>query len=485
MFIQQLMNGEKDIQFPPKDDLGRLQQYKENELLFLGKHKEVFNPKHDIELSQGLSPVDDYISCNYAGIISRTCADFLFGEPIEVMSSEPGIDKKVKEIISRSNLDAKNAESALAQSYKGDIVIKARYKDGVGSFIEYSSPDIYFPEIDPDNVNELKRVGLAWIRHFNDERYLRVEIHEVGKIYNKLFHIKDDKLDYEVPLELLYDNLDEVVDTGIDQILVRLIPNFKKVDTHFGLSDYYDLKDLFKAINNRVSRISSVQNRHSDPILAVPKGVLDEKGQVKRGNLKMFEITSETQQKPEYIVWDAKLDFAFKEIEVLEEMILKASEISQGIFGTDKGGVAESGRALKFKLLRTLAKIKRKQRYYNIALEEIFKAALALEGVKNAEINIKWNDGIPQDEREEAETNEILIRSDQMSIEEAVKQRHPEFSDEEVQEEIEKIKSNTMPTPASGIPGMTNIDNQDMANDKGADNTDKSDDQMMNDKKNK
>ena len=132
---------------------------------------------------------------------------------------------------------------------------------------------------------------------------------------------------------------------------------------------------------------------------------------------------------------------------------MTSAELSGSLFGKDKEGVAESGRALKFKLLRTLAKIKRKQRYYSVALENIFKVALALEKVKAEKIDIKWNDGIPTDEREEAELNEILIRSDQMSVEEAVKTRHPEFTPEQVTEEVEKIKG-----PALGVTPFKNPD---------------------------
>ena len=51
------------------------------------------------------------------------------------------------------------------------------------------------------------------------------------------------------------------------------------------------------------------------------------------------------------------------------------SETSPSAYGLDKGGVAESGRALKFRLLRTIAKKHRKQLYYDDGLKELLTTA--------------------------------------------------------------------------------------------------------------
>jgi len=441
MNIGDLITGNvKDMDFPSGNDAGRLSDYARFRKMLLGEHEEIFEPNLEDEKRRGESTIDNYIVWNFAGLISRVASDFLFGEPITINSDKKTADKKIDEIVKRSNLHAKNAESALTQSSRGDVVVKARYVEGEGSYIEYVAPDLYFQETDPDNINELKYVMLGWKKYNGDDEYLRAEIHELGCIYNKLFKLKSNKIDYEVPLDMFYNNLDEIVETGIDKIPVKLITNFKDIDSEYGISDYYDLESLFKAINNRISMIDSVHDRHSDPILSVPKGVLDENGEVKRGSLKMFEISSDANQKPEYIVWDAKTDSAFKEVDLLISAIMAASETSTSILGMDKDGIAESGRALKFKMLRTIAKTKRKQRYYEESLKYIIDCALQFEKVTGVEVDIIWGDGIPTDEKEVAELNEILIRSGQMSEEEALRQRRPELDDKQIEEEMAKIK---------------------------------------------
>jgi hypothetical protein len=127
----------------------------------------------------------------------------------------------------------------------------------------------------------------------------------------------------------------------------------------WGISDYEDLVDLFFAINNRLSRNEHILDKHGDPILAVPQGVLDGSGNVSRQNLGMIELPSHPMNgevsKPEYIVWDSKLESSFAQIDVLLEQLWISSEMSPTLFGLTKYGVAESGRALKYKLLRTLS----------------------------------------------------------------------------------------------------------------------------------
>jgi hypothetical protein len=82
------------------------------------------------------------------------------------------------------------------------------------------------------------------------------------------------------------------------------------------------------------------------------------------------------------------------------------SESSPAAFGMDKQGIAESGRALRFKLLRTLAKINRKKLYFNQGLKNILYAAQVLDvewgsaKYEPKEPQIEWADGLPEDEEQ-------------------------------------------------------------------------------------
>ena len=181
------------------------------------------------------------------------------------------------------------------------------------------------------------------------------------------------------------------------------------------MSDYKDLDSIFFAINNRMSKVDNILDKHGDPILTVPPGILDEKGQVKKKSLGVIEIGEGETGKPEYIVWDAKLESAFTEIEKLVDFMYLTSEISPDILGIGQGK-SDSGRALKFKLMRTIAKVARKKLYFDKTLKEMLFTAQKLAVAYSIKVDgkalsgepmrpeIEWQDGLPIDASEQIDT---------------------------------------------------------------------------------
>jgi hypothetical protein len=187
---------------------------------------------------------------------------------------------------------------------------------------------------------------------------------------------------------------------------------------YFGISDYYDLDSLFFAINNRMSKVDNILDKHSDPILAVPPGILDEKGRVKKKSLGVIEIEEGESGQPTYITWDASLENAFSEIEKLVEFIYMIGEVSPDVLGMGEGQ-SDSGRALKFKLMRTIAKVARKKLYYDTAIKRVLYKAQVLAKQYNIKIDgkslqgdpmmpeLEWSDGLPIDGTEMI-TDEVM-----------------------------------------------------------------------------
>jgi hypothetical protein len=231
----------------------------------------------------------------------------------------------------------------------GDALFKVRIgkrhptnpKEKPTVIIEDISPTIYFPDVDQFNVRQdPEKKELAWTFTRGDNSYLRKEIHYSGRIENKVYRMEDGKIKEEVGLEILgIPDLKPVVETKIDDSLLIHVPNWKTGRRYWGISDYFDLDSLFYAINNRMTKTDNILDKHSDPILAVPEGILDENGQVKKAKLGMVEIPAGVGEegKPEYIVWNASLDNAFKEIEKLVEMFFMISETSPDILGMGQG----------------------------------------------------------------------------------------------------------------------------------------------------
>lgn len=409
-----------------QSDANRLKAYDYNEMLFDGRHFEAFRVKIDNLAYGEVYSKLRYVKANFAGLVSKVCADFLFGEPIKIKVPD-GDQEFVDALIEENSFMTQLYESALTNSFMGDDLFKLRVgrrhrkiaEEKLTVIIEETTPKVYFPDINAFNVREEpSKVILAWtfevVVDGKKNKYLREEIHEPEKITNKVYRMEGDKIKEEVGPGILGLVAEEA--TKSDRPLVFHIPNWKIGGRFFGLSDYYDLENIFYAINNRLTKNDNILDKHSDPILAVPEGILDEKGQVKRGKLNMVEkpVGSGDDGKPEYIVWNANMEYAFKQIETLIDMLFMLSEISPDVLGKGEGQ-SDSGRALKLKIMRTLAKINRKKLYYDKAIKDIVYYAQVLAKEWQIEINgkklskppvrpeIEWADGMPIDELEQVE----------------------------------------------------------------------------------
>ena len=480
------------IKFPYSGAEERLKNYNYFEKLFLGDHFQAFNVRiDDAQYTKNYQKLR-YVMVNFAGLMSKVVADMLFSEPIIIKAGEKGDQEFIDALVHENNLNTQFYESALSNSYLGDALLKIRMGKRNASdkkptvIIEENTPKVYFPILDESNVRaEPKKHEFAWKMTLNGKEYVRKEIHEIGKIYNELWTLKDDgtigdKVDIKVVL-----GIDPEEDTKVDRSLVIHIPNWKTSGRYFGISDYYDLDSLFYAINNRLTKIDNVLDKHTDPILAVPEGVLDEDGKVKRQALNMIEISPEAgKEKPEYIVWNANLEAAFKEIDHLVDMFYMVSEISPDVLGMGKGGAVESGRALKLKILRTIAKAARKKLYYDRAIKEAVYVAQLVAKAWNLEVNglklkgepvipdIEWNDGLPIDDAEAIDdevkridaglssTKDSLMRLDGLD-EKAAEAKAKEISDEK------KINMPTMNLGDNPFADKTKENAENTNNDKG------------------
>lgn len=471
-----------DQKYLSAEDEARFARYLKYQYLFQGSHRSAFAASLNAKFTA--EELKTYISCNFAGLISKVAADFLFGEPVIVEAPDDASDDQkdnIAKIIENNNLHTLNWETSLVTSYKGDALYKVRLGDlaqvgikdnkEMGAIIEFVQPDIYIPVLDPDNANIVKEMTLAWKKRIGSDDYLRKERHfPNGRILNELWKVKGNRLDGQINLAKIYDNPPAEEEwTGIEGFSIFHIPNFRSSPAHhFGQSDYEDIHSLIEEVNDRMSGNSRILTKHSDPKLAVPPGVLDENGNVRRENLEMFEVSSNDSGivKPEYITWDGKLDESFKQIDKLMEFLFMITETSPGVLGVDSGGMAESGRALKFKMLRTIAKIKRKKVYFEEVLKKALLVAQEFEalaensadrGPEPIKVDVIFQDGLPTDFREEAEIREIELNSGALSDETAVRERNPNWAEDEIQKELERLKSNTPDfgaTAPAGIPPM-------------------------------
>lgn len=448
--------------YPYPDQKPRLDRYQFNSMLFDGNHFDAFKIKVDNEQFNKAYSRLRYIVNNFPGLISKVCADMMFGRPPRITLPEGSNNNDNSEWIENwlhdTDLMTTCYESAMTTSYKGDTLFKLRVgelhdpaKSSV--IVEQVQPDFFFPTLDPLNVAaDPKEMEISFVIQINGKPYLRKEVHTAGLIHNELWKMEGSELIGQVPLILLGDpDLQEDEQTGINRLLLVHVPNWKDGRNYFGNDDYQDLTTLFYAINNRMSKIDNVLDKHVDPILAVPDGVLDDEGKVRREHLNLFEM-DENGSKPEYVVWNAQLSSAFEEIDRLMQSLYMFSEISPDAFGVFEQNAAASGRALKYRLMRTVAKINRKKLYFDRGLKEVVYLAQLLAAEYNIESlgakyagdpelpSIEWQDPIPQDSYEQAQEEELRLASGNQTLKDSIINIDG-LTEEQADEKIKEIQA--------------------------------------------
>lgn len=421
--------------FPQPKDRARIDQYRHYDKLFYGEHYEAFAIKSGGDFAKQYKKLR-YIAANFAGLISKVMSDMLFGEAFTLGLNDEANQTFADGLLHENDVMNQLAESALGNSRRGDDVWKIRIgkrnplvRDAQPEIIvEQVGPSIYFPTFDNTAARNVTTQD-AIITQFKSGGgdFLHKEIHQPGFIYHQVYRYSPNEHKIIAEVDPKQYGYQEEEQTRINRSLVFHIPNYrdaKEFGGFWGTSDYVDLESLFFALNNRLTKTDNILDKHSDPILAVPPGVIDEEGNVKKEALGLFEVDNENPgfNKPEYIVWNANLESAFKEVDKILDLLFMLSEIAPATFGMDKDGEAESGRALKFKLLATIRKRNRKLSQYDKFIKDMVRTSMELSNAWGIKIDgqtakdperptIIWPDGIVNDVVEQVEVADKRINA--------------------------------------------------------------------------
>lgn len=437
--------------WPPPSELERLALYKENRNLFEGKHDKVF--KDWIRLLRDDQQATLEIILNWPKRLSTLFADLLLGEQPGVEAGDEGSPEQetVTRIIEDNNLFNAAYEVALDVSRYGVGLLKVRYDER--GIIEAQTPLVWFPVVKPDNVKEVVAHVLGWdyeeeeqtIWGVKKQRYLKLEIHEKGRITTRLHKLAAGNIAGMIE--------ESVIQTGVDDdFLVVPVFNLSTSDRLTGLDDYSDLDSIVQELEVRIAQISRILDKHADPAMYGPDYALEydtSTGQWKyRGGGKYFTL-AQGDQPPGYVTWDGQLEAAFKEIELLMEQLYILSETSAAAFGQLKAGLAESGTALRRLMMAPLAKTNRIRLRFDPALKKTLALASELEAaqgmakavkLEQKNIHITWQDGLPDDDMEETQIESTRYAAGLSSLESAL-QRLDGLEGEALQTEIERIRA--------------------------------------------
>ena len=368
----------------------------------------------------------EFITDNKCQLINKVSADLVVGKKLNLAwdvndSATEDENKWLEDFYKKNKFNSKMYEGCIRNSALGDQYIELYVKDDMIKLrsIHPSFVDIHctFDEVESYEISweiSIKTTSKSgWLvsrSKKNRVDYVQKKTHYKGKIIYELFERKETEL-VATPLIVNPKNKDlvdraitspfmktyrdaegeydtDIIDqifviveyTGIDDFLLVHWPNYRMFDI-YGVSDNGMIENLQNALNNRQTQLNDVLDKHADPAMAGDASYLDSNGNLTMsgGGGRFFPITP-GEAPPIYLSWDGHLEDTQKEIKRIYTAILDNTETSPALLGKDDGGI-QSGRALMYKLIRSLAMAARKAVYMKEAIVDIIITAQKLNDI--------------------------------------------------------------------------------------------------------
>ena len=411
-----------------------------------------------------------------AGDIASVSADLLFSEPPTIRIPEAQEDEasrdakatqdRINQITGNNQTYSTLVEAAESSAALGGTYLKINWDTSFKDFplLSVAQADAAIPTFKWGYLQEVtffkivKRDGSQVFRKLETHRI--PENRETSIIENELYKGTDGNLGNKVGLDTLEktEGLEPVVDTGIEDLLVRYIPNSlpNRVwrEHSLGNSDYQGLVGLLDSLDETYSSLVR-ELRLSKIEKIVPEGWLDyntnndslfydpDKSTYTKMNMPPDEM-----DKPEMIQPDIRVDDYVSTIEQMTQDIITSAGYSPQYFGLNIEGRSESGTALKVREEKTQQTRDKKVRYFKSPLEDLFQLILKVDAKHfgNNEINpelepeVELSEALKINPKEQANTLKILDQARAISTYRKVKERHPDWSEDEIQSEVERIQ---------------------------------------------
>jgi len=256
--------------------------------------------------------------------------------------------------------------------------------------------------------------------------YIKFTVHQPGKIRHLIFLISpgagltksEKKLSGPLPLGNFpaYAGL-EVDAEGyqyppVEDMLVVAVQNKLSSERYYGQSDYKpSILSLIESLELLFAQRAEVLAKFTSPTPIVPESATVFNHTTQEWEYKAGQaiITKPGDPSPSLMVWQAELGAVDRAIEQSMDQLLQMLQLSRVLLAGQGQGTAESGTALRIRLIPTLSKVSK----YARAAEKAIPAVLHLWSqlhppeILEEDIEVKLQDGIPDDPMEEANVNNI------------------------------------------------------------------------------
>jgi hypothetical protein len=406
--------------WPPTDadEATRLKEHAFMRQIYNGLHEKVF-PRYIAYLAdQTKDSKKQKIILDWPELATDSYLNLLLGEEPEIVAG------------SRNDLPTLPTDQAFIDVSRYGIGLFEVSDDGVQAL----NPENCYIVVTPGNIQKPQAFVFFHIWKEKEDQngkekeieYIKFTIHQPGKIQHLVYLISsgagltksEKKLSGPLPLGDFpaYAGL-EVDAEGyqyppVEDMLVVAIHNKLSSERYYGQSDYKpSVLSLIESLELLFAQRAEVLAKFTSPVPVVPESATVFNHSTQEWEYKAGQaiITKPGDPSPSLMVWQAELGAVDRAIEQSMDQLLQMLQLSRVLLAGQGQGTAESGTALRIRLIPTLSKVSK----YARAAEKAIPAVLHLWSqlhppeIMEEDIEVKMKDGIPDDPMEEANVNNI------------------------------------------------------------------------------
>lgn len=403
-----------------------------------------------------------------ASDIATASADLLFGEPPALKVDGKGAEKaqeRLDELADDGMLTAVLLEAAEVQAPLGGVYLVTTWDDQVADYpwLRAVHADCVIPEFRWGRLmaatlwREVERDGQTVWRH--------LERHEIGSIQHGLYKGTEDNLGSKVGLKdhASTADLDDTVEGVKDRLTIDYIPNMRPSRddrggeyTALGRSDYTPgalsmMDGLDECWSSWMRDLDLGKGR-----IIVPETYLQSNGP---GQGAMFDserrvysglnILDRGDGSPSITAsqFEIRVDEHSRTAQELVTNIVRSCGYAEQTFGIASDGSAMTATEVEARERRSYLTRTKKTRYWEAGLRSatttlilVDEAKFSGPGIGDARIKVEFGKTIQDDLQVVAQTLQLLTAAEAASTETKVRLAHPDWDQDLIDEEVEKIR---------------------------------------------
>ena len=461
--------------FPDNETLARNAIYKFNMRLFTGEYASnknlvaIINDEYK-EINYKVLPL------NYFKLIVNKLDSLLFGNDLTIKTGDVSRDALVNRLVERTGWVKSIREAVKLCEIYGDSCIKTG-RFGASAF----APKYAYKVVDKSDkkktigyvLHELLYETIDGAQGNKDytPKYIRILISCKGFDYERVYEYRGTNVSGVLGKPVRYKYKDRWIPrkgryywTGINDCeTVQWLSVNVEDDGVYGTSSFAQVKDLIFAIENRLSTENWVIDAHGKPLLIA--GMSSFKTDELTGQYYLSVVNGKylvdkggSDNKPQYLTWDGKLDASKQVRDDLMSTFYELSEMGRTFLsGEYTGNVSEES-------LNNIIKsaIDRGNREVNDFWYDVRKSLYVLCRLNNIDvaledINVTFNVGRVDDTKVIAETCDMLAAMGLFS-KQTLLNKFWGYSEEDAKAEFERIKSETEGGITNDTTGSTETD---------------------------